>query len=213
MKLISVNIAHTGTVLEHGKPMPSGIFKNPTFESVSVGPLGLEGDFIGELESHGGPDQAVYVYSLEDYAWWSQQLGRDLEPGTFGENLTLQGLDFSTLKIGDRLKMGEVLLEVTFSRIPCRTLGARMNDLGFVKKFVQAERPGLYCRVLEPETVQAGQSVEFLQTQGPQVTALELFRFWFEPNKSRSLLERALSVPLGERGRLYFERLLAQEQP
>ena len=207
MKLVSVNIAHTGTPLENGKPMPTGIFKRPTLEPVRVERLGLEGDFIGDTANHGGPNQAIYVYSLEDYAWWSGELGRELEPGTFGENLTFEGLDFSEVNLGDCFTIGNVLLEVAFPRIPCRTLAARMQDLGFVRSFVHAERPGVYCRVLELGQIQVGLEVKHLPVTGIKLSAKEVFRFWHSKRKDWGVLERALAAG---QARDYFEPIQTQ---
>ena len=159
MHIVSVN---TGTVrpLLHGKPSgKTGIFKTPRAAPVRVSALGLEDDAIVDTEHHGGLDQAVYVFTMPDYAWWSAHIGRPLEPGTFGENLTLSDLESAALCIGDRLRVGEVLLEVTGPRIPCVTLAARMGDPQFVRKFRFAEKPGAYCRVLETGVVAASDPV------------------------------------------------------
>ena len=146
---MSVNVGKEQSIL-HAKPSnKTGIYKMPRMTPVPVTPLGLEGDAIVDAKNHGGLDQAVYVFTMPDYAWWSAQLGRSLEPGTFGENLTLSALESAALHVGDRLQVGEILLEITAARIPCVTLAARMGDPQFVKVFRKAERPGVYCRVIE----------------------------------------------------------------
>lgn len=201
MKLISVNLPTLSGERIEGYNKPTGIVKKPVQHPVHIGSLGLEHDFIGDLVHHGGPDQAVYVYTFEDYAFWNAKLGRTLEPGTFGDNLTVQGFSSASVNIGDRLKVGEVLLEVTDPRIPCQTLAARMNDLEFVKKFRAGARPGLYCRVLETGTVQAGQNLEFIRNPVPVVSLMDLFELWFLKKPPRALLEQALSAPIGQRTR------------
>jgi MOSC domain-containing protein YiiM len=129
----------------------TGIFKEAVSEPVSIGALGLAGDAICDVENHGGPDQAVYVFGVPDYEWWSRELGLDLAPGTFGENLTITDLESAELLIGDRLYVGpQVILEVTAPRIPCVTLARRMNDPRFLVRFRAATRPGVYCRVIQP---------------------------------------------------------------
>ena len=124
MELISVNIGRAEPIKKAKKSGVTGIFKRPLQAGGHIGPEGLDGDVIVDTESHGGPDQAVYVYGTNDYAWWSAALGRDLEPGTFGENLTIGGLESAQFNIGDRLQLGDVILEVTAPRIPCSTLAA-----------------------------------------------------------------------------------------
>src|ERR1041384_1940060 len=128
MELVSVNVG-LEQAIDGGKPSgKTGIFKTPRTGPVMVGEFGLQDDTIVDTENHGGPDQAVYVFTVEDYGWWSAHIGRRLEPGTFGENLTIAGLTSATLNIGDRLRVGPVLLEVTSPRVPCVTIAARMKD-------------------------------------------------------------------------------------
>lgn len=95
-----------------------------------------------------GPDQAVYLYSTEDYAWWEGELGRRLEPGLFGENLTVSSFGSDELRIGDRFVVGDVVLELTSCRIPCDVFAARMNEPQWIRRFRDARRPGAYARRL-----------------------------------------------------------------
>ena len=86
------------------------------------------------------------ILHSEDAAWWGAQRGRELEPGTFGENLTLEGVDVSGALIGERWRIGdEVELEVAQPRLPCAKLGLRFGDPGMVRRFAQAGRPGATC--------------------------------------------------------------------
>src|SRR5690606_33248002 len=102
--------------------------------------------------------------------------GRELGPGTFGENLTVTGLPAPGIAIGSRLVFDEVVLEATAPRIPCSTLAARMGDAAFVKRFMQVERPGIYCRVVSPGRLQPGDSFEVRAFPGDPVTTVEMFR-------------------------------------
>ena len=144
-----------------------------------VTPLGLENDAIVDTENHGGLDQAVYIFTVPDNAWWSAHIGRSLEPGTFGENLTISDLESATLNIGDRLRAGEILLEITAPRIPCVTIAARMEDPQFVKKFRFAEKPGVYCRVIETGFVKANDPVELIPYLGPASRASSTYSAGF----------------------------------
>lgn len=155
-RVLSVNVARERPLFYRGKERATGIFKEPAAGAVAVGPLGLEGDSIVDKRFHGGPDKAVYGYAAEDYAWWEGELGKPLPPGTFGENLTLEGLDFASVRAGDVLRAGAALLEAVSPRIPCATLAARMGDAGFAKRFQKAARFGVYFRVLSRGTVRAG---------------------------------------------------------
>ena len=209
MKLLSVNV---GTVqpIRHGKPSgKTGIFKMPCADPVMITALGLQGDAIVDTENHGGLDQAVYLFTMPDYEWWSVHIGRSLGPGTFGENLTLSDLESGSLCIGDRLRIGEVLLEVTAPRIPCVTIAARMEDPQFVKKFRHAEKPGVYCRVIETGYVRAGDPVELIPYQGISVGVLEMFRSFYQKRLTEDQLRRFLVVPIPDKVRTYYEEQLA----
>ena len=211
MHVDSVNLATAPAKLEIGSRMTStGIYKRPAAGPVEIGPLGLSGDTIWSKKHHGGPDQAVYVYGHEDYAWWAAELGRALEPGTFGENLTVTGLATGASAVGDRLHVGEtVVLEVTCGRIPCSTLTARMGIRAFTQRFRKAGRPGLYCRVIETGTVQAGDAVRDEPATGPRLGIVEFAEMFYARDLTREQHERALAAPICERGRRDHEDQLA----
>jgi MOSC domain-containing protein YiiM len=168
---------------------------------VSITTLGLVDDFIGDARNHGGPDQAVYIYGSTDYDWWAGELGHPVEPGTFGDNLTIAGLESARLSIGDRLHVGQTTLEVSAARIPCSTLSRRMGDFKFAAAFRTAERPGLYCRVIAPGSVGAGDGVRLEAYAGEPVTVLEMFREHYRRNKDETDLRRLLRAPISARAR------------
>jgi len=208
MRLISVNLG-----VERPDPRPktndiTGIYKLPVDVPVNVLALGLPGDRICDVKHHGGPDQAVYVYGAGDYAWWSQELGFELEPGTFGENLTISELESASFRIGDRLLIGPVILEVTSARIPCATLAGRMGDTAFVKRYRQAERPGLYCRVLQEGTLRAGDEVTIQPAAAENLSILEMFRAYYDPHPSQEMIRRHLAAPISVRARVDWEEKL-----
>ena len=208
MHVVSVNVGTEQPIL-HGKPSgKTGIYKMPRMDPVRVTPLGLEGDAIVDTENHGGLDQAVYVFTLPDYTWWSAHIGRTLEPGTFGENLTISDLDSATLSIGDRLRVGEVLLEITAPRIPCVTIAARMKDPQFMKKFRHAEKPGVYCRVIETGCVTVNDPVMLIPYDGPVVSALDVFRCVYKKRLTADELRRFLAVPIPHKMRPHYEEML-----
>ncbi len=210
MQLISVNIGQKQPIQNGKSSGKTGIYKLPQIESVLIAPLGLQGDAIVDKKHHGGLDQAVYVYTMPDYAWWSAHLERPLGPGTFGDNLTLSDLESATLNVGDRLRVGEVLLEVTSPRIPCVTIAARMEDPQFVKKFRAAERPGVYCRVIETGAVKVNDPVELIPHPGAHVGIIELFRAFYQKDLSADDLRRFLAVPMHTKERSVYEARLAE---
>ena len=206
MHLLSVNRSRAKPITVGSQVDQTGIFKTPASEPVRVGKLGLVGDVQVSKQHHGGPDQAVYLYSAQDYTWFSELLERELRPGTFGENLTLSEFP-AEVYVGDRFEVGEVVLEVTAPRIPCATLAARVGEPTFVKTFKQAERPGLYTRVITEGSVQAGDEVTYLRGQS-NISTLEMFRLHYV-KRTREQLERLLAAPIDERGRKAYEEELA----
>jgi len=181
-----------------GKSYKTGIFKTPTDAAVVVDREGLLGDAICNRKHHGGPEQAVYALGSADLDWWTKELGRTIEPGTFGENLVIEGIDSRSVSVGDRFETESVLLEVTSTRIPCATLSARMGDPGFAKRFMQAGRPGFYCRVLRDGVIQAGDAVTYAPFDGAPVTMPELLRTYGK-NLSEEDRNRYLAAPINDK--------------
>ena len=157
-----------------GKKAKTGINKHAVSGAVMIDELGLLGDAICNRKHHGGLDQAVYVEGSLTLDWWASELGRSLEPGTFGENLIIEGLDNREIAVGDRFIAGDLVLEVSSARIPCSTFAAKMGDPQFVKRYIRAGRPGIYCRVLAGRTVSADMPVTYLPYAGERVTMPEM---------------------------------------
>lgn len=206
MKLLSVNV---GTPRPDGdRKAKTGIYKKPV-EAAFVAEFGLEGDAVCNTKHHGGRDQAVYLYDADDYDWWSRELGHELAPGTFGENLTTQGVPVADLAAGDRLTIGEVVLEATAPRIPCATLERRMGIDGFVRAFLDARRSGAYFRVLHPGRIRARSAVSLTPYAGERVLLLQLFDEFHRPPADVDALRRILAAPVAERVRSQKEAQLA----
>lgn len=178
-----------------GKSYKTGINKHPVSHAVMVDSAGLVGDAICNRKHHGGVDQAVYLEGSLDLDWWKVELGIELPPGSFGENLVIEGLENASLAIGDRLAIGDVLLEITSARIPCATFAAKMGDPLMVKRYTKAERHGAYARVLAGGMLETGDDVRLIPFSEPRVLVREVAR-----NTGRSLSDedraRYLAVPL-----------------
>jgi MOSC domain-containing protein YiiM len=202
MRLISVNIGEERPIKNAKSSGKTGIYKQPAVEAVQITSLGLAGDTICDTKNHGGVDQAVYVYGEPDYAWWSRTLKTELGPGTFGDNLTIAGLESARMQIGDRLSLGSVILEVTSPRIPCVTLAVRMGNPEFVKQFKAAERPGLYCRVIQGGSVQAGDVVTCQRYPGETVSILEMFRDYYKNELDEATIRRYVASPAHYKDRI-----------
>ncbi len=162
---------------------------------VAVRRLGLDGDEQADLDNHGGPEQAVYVYAREDLDWWGDELGRDLRDGLFGENITSTGLDVTSALIGERWRLGTALVQVTACRIPCATFRNFTGEKGWVKRFAQAARPGAYLRVLTEGVVSPGDAITVLSRPAERVTVGEAMLAFYG---DATIMRRLLLVP--ERG-------------
>lgn len=204
MYIVSINVGRRRRLDGRSFQGDTGIFKEPVAGAVHIGELGLDADVIVDTHHHGGADQAVYLYRQEDYDWWSSQLDRPLAPGMFGDNLTLAGLPAPGLVIGTRLEFSTVALEVSAPRIPCNTLAARMEDAGFVKQFMAAQRPGVYCRVVAPGRVEAGEAFTLHEPAKPGLTTIDLFR-GVQRKLSADELRQFLAMPIDARTRGKFE--------
>ena len=156
----------------------------------------------------GGPDQAVYLYGQPDYDFFARELGRDLPPGLFGENLLVAGLESASICVGDRFAIGEVLLEATAPRNPCSTFAARMDEPHWVKRFHAAGRPGVYGRVLRTGAVEAGMAVTHTPFAGERVLVTELMRDYKNPAPDR--MRWLLKAPIHRDLVAQYEARLAQ---
>jgi MOSC domain-containing protein YiiM len=179
----------------------TAIDKRAVAGAVALGPLGLAGDLQADTAHHGGVDQAVYLYADEDADWWAAELGRDIPPGLFGENLRTVGIDVSATRIGQRFRVGDgPVLEVTAPRTPCVTFARRMDEPHWVKRFTDRRAPGAYARVVQAGVISAGDPLVPLSPPDHDVTVAALLPP-VEPGAFRRLLdaERAGAVQLSDR--------------
>jgi MOSC domain-containing protein YiiM len=156
---------------------------------VRVRPLGLHGDVQVDRKYHGGVDQAVYAYADEDAAWFAEDLGREIPPGHFGENLRTSGVDVTGAVIGERWRIGaKTVLEVTSPRTPCGTFERRMKVKGWAQRFDAHGAPGTYLRVIRAGDVQAGDAIEVLERPAHGVTIGRWFRD-ADPQDAQTLID------------------------
>lgn len=208
--VLSVNVAELKIIPGSKKKAKTGIYKEPVERPVQVRFAGLVGDHIGSTKYHGGPDQAVYLYALDDYQWWEESLEQPLPFGTFGENLSVTTLGPNPTRVGDIWRLPNLVLQITAPRIPCATLAARMGDPKFVKKFAQANRCGAYARVLHEGSVKVGDSVSVQPAEERTPTIAELFELCHARQKDPELLRRALQSPLASLMRKDMEKWLSR---
>lgn len=186
----------------------TSIDKTSVAGPVEVHRLGVSGDQVSDTRSHGGPDQAVYAFSREELDWWSAQLGGELRDGEFGENLTTSGIDVDEAEVGERWRIGTVLLETALIRTPCNDfktwLGRGGHDnAAWVRRFSEHQRPGAYLRVLQAGVLAAGDPIEVVHRPGHGVTMSMMFRALL---REPELLPRLLEIDdLAEKARWKVE--------
>jgi MOSC domain-containing protein YiiM len=166
-QVTSVNVGVPRDTHWQGRIVRSAIWKAPVDGPVHVAGVNLHGDDQADRRVHGGVDKAVYAYAVEDYAWWARTV--EVRPGTFGENLTTEGIDLRACAVGDRWRIGTVELEVAQPREPCYKLGMRMNDASFPDAFADAQRPGAYLRVVVAGDLAAGAAIAVTPAAEPCV--------------------------------------------
>ena len=192
-RLLSVNVGRPKQIsVRRGRPLMSAIGKAPVEGRVRVEGVNVAGDDQADRRVHGGPDKAVYAYAREDDRWWAEQLDREIPPGMFGENLTTEGLDVTGAVIGERWRIGSVVLEVAQPRIPCAKLGTRFGDLTMVKRFGEANRPGAYLRIVAEGELGAGDEIEVLSRPEHGITVAFVSAAIL---LDETLRERAASTP------------------
>ncbi|MBW3580751.1 MAG: MOSC domain-containing protein [Actinobacteria bacterium] len=189
--MVSVNVGRPRSVPYRGRTRSTSIWKAPVLGRVAAQGCNLEGDEQADRRVHGGADKAVYAYSCGDYAWWEAELGRHLDPGTFGENLTVDGIDLAAAVVGERWQVGSAELEVCQPRTPCWKLGVRMGDDTFPDRFEAAGRLGAYLRIAGEGDVGAGDEVVVVHRPAHGVTIDLVYRAFDDP----SLFPAVLAAP------------------
>jgi ferredoxin-NADP reductase/MOSC domain-containing protein YiiM len=213
-RLLSVNVGLPRDITWQGRAVHTAVWKTPVQGRRMVRRLNIDGDGQGDLHGHGGEHRAVFVYQIESYRYWQNQLGRsDFTYGQFGENFTIDGLPDQEVCIGDRYRVGGALFEVTQPRVTCYRVGIRMDEPRMPALLVAHGRPGFYFRVLEEGEVEAGDEIMRVASGAECMSVSEVSALLYQPGHPRRHLERALRIPALSSGwRRSFEALLAQER-
>jgi ferredoxin-NADP reductase/MOSC domain-containing protein YiiM len=209
-RLLSVNVGLPRDLEWRGRTVHTAIWKDPVRGRCRVGRLNLDGDGQGDLAGHGGEQRAVFIYQVESYRYWQEQLKRvDFVHGQFGENFTIEGLQDDAVFIGDRYRIGSAVFEVTQPRVTCYRVGIRMNEPRMPALLTSSGRPGFYFRVLEEGDVGAGDEMVKVGEAKERMTVAEINALLYSPNHARDLLELALRIDALSPGwRASFEALL-----
>lgn len=173
---VSALMTGRSALLPDGKR--SAIGKHPVAGPVRIGRLGLEGDTQVDKRHHGGPEMAAHLYPLAHHAFWRERLGDHPlldDPGAFGGNLAVEGLDETQVRLGERFRLGSALLEISQPRMPCATIERRFQRKGMVAAILASGRCGWYFRVIEEGEAQAGYTLEPIADTGTPHTIRTVF--------------------------------------
>jgi ferredoxin-NADP reductase/MOSC domain-containing protein YiiM len=212
-RLLSVNVGLPRDIEWKGRTVHTAIWKDPVRGRCRVGRLNLDGDGQGDLAGHGGEERAVFVYQIESYRHWQEQLGRsDFVHGQFGENFTVEGLPDDAVCIGDRYQIGSALFEVTQPRVTCYRVGIRMSEPRMPALLTSSGRPGFYLRVLHEGEVGPGDEIVKAGEAKERMTVSEINALLYSPDHAHDRLEHALRIEALSPGwRSSFDALLQSQ--
>jgi MOSC domain-containing protein YiiM len=196
VKLVSVNTGLPREVYAGDRIVLTSIFKAPVEGRVPIRNDNLAGDRQSDPSVHGGRFKALYAYPSEHYPYWQERM-RDMELpwGSFGENLTTQGILEDAIHVGDRLQMGSAEFIVTQPRMPCFKLGIRMGRPEIVKQFLDSRRSGFYLSVASEGDVAAGDAIAVLDRHPAAISIPEILRLYLREDTDRARLEAAIAIP------------------
>lgn len=211
---IRIDSLLAGRVVDYTRPgSRSAIDKRPVRDAVEVGINGIVGDEQGDLRVHGGPDKAIHHYPFDHYAAWQADIGAQpllAQPGAFGENVSTTGITEADICVGDRLRAGSVMLEVSQLRQPCWKLNDRFNTRDMARRVQHTARTGWYYRVLEGGTLRAGDTLEWLERPWPQWPLSRVLDVLYRNMLDRAALTDMLRLPLTPSWRKLVEGRLAR---
>jgi MOSC domain-containing protein YiiM len=209
-KVLSVNVGRPREFEYNGRPARSAIWKLPVAGRVRARGVNLDGDDQADRKAHGGFDKAVYAYAVEDMRWWERELGRSLQYGEFGENLTTEGIGVNDALVGERWKIGTAVLEVSEPRVPCWRLGVRMDDQMFVRRFTETMRPGTYLRIIGEGDLGAADEIRVIHRPDHGLTIRDVFRIY---TRDRDEVKRLIAIPqISDSWKKWAETLLQKSK-
>ena len=210
MKVLSVSVGQPREVVADDGLVRTSIFKTPVTGRIPIRNNNLAGDAPSDLSVHGGRAKAIYAYPHEHYAFWSEQLPDvDLQPGHFGENLTIEGLLEENVHLGDRLKIGSAELVVTQPRLPCYKLGIRFGRADMVKRFLASRRTGFYMSVALEGDLGTGDTIEILDRHPAAISIPDLLRLYLKEDVAPGRLREAIAIPaLSDAWRIELQKQL-----
>ena len=180
----------------NGDTVLSAIAKQPVAAAtLPLDHLNLTGDDQADRTVHGGPDKSVYSYPLEHWDWWRAETGLHIGVGSFGENLTTEGLDERAVAIGDRFAWGDAVIEVSQPRSPCFKLALHLGRPDVLKAMIRSARCGWYFRTITPGSVPTTGALERIAHDPQAPTVHDVFTTTYDRDLDRRRLTWILGQP------------------
>lgn len=196
MKIRSVNIGNPATIEWRGQQVQTGIYKFAVEASIFLGAEDVAKDHVIDRRYHGGAEKACYLYSADHYPFWQKKYpDQDWRWGMFGENLTVSGMDESEIRIGDRFRIGDAVVQVAQPRQPCFKLGVRFGTQSVVDDFWNSSFPGAYVRVLRSGEVKKDDEPELLERDSNSLSVSQIFSIFRINRKNQELIKKAVAEP------------------
>lgn len=196
MKVIATNIGKPTTILWNGKEEQTGIFKHPTNEALFLGTTDVLKDTVIDRKHHAGINKASYLFSGDQYPYWKKLYPKlNWDWGMFGENLTIQGLNETIIRIGDVYEIGTALVQVSQPREPCYKLGVRFGTQKILKQFIDKGFPGTYVRILKEGAVRKGDELLLIEQSKNKLTVQQFYKLMFAKEKSKDMLSLFMDNP------------------
>ncbi|WP_047420580.1 MOSC domain-containing protein [Cellulophaga sp. Hel_I_12] len=193
MKVISTNLGTATTFQWKGKEEQTGIFKYPTNTALFLGANDVEKDTVIDRKHHGGENKACFLFSADQYTYWKALYPNlSWDWGMFGENLTVEGLDEDTLRIGDIYTLGSALVQITQPREPCYKLGIRFENQQIIQQYVEHQFPGAYVKILSTGSVKKGDEMQLVTQSKSTLTINQYYKFLFAKNKDPETIQLIL---------------------
>jgi MOSC domain-containing protein YiiM len=210
MRIISLNVGLPSAQSYEGRELITGGAKKPVPRAVlRFG--NFDGDRQADQVNHGGLEKAVCVYPFAHYPYWRRQLGGDLQPGAFSENLTVSGAIETEVCVGDVFRIGEASVQVSQPRMPCAKLAGKNGSKVLPKLMVNVGYTGFYMRVLSEGLVAAGDSFDLFRAHPDRITIAEVNSIIYEKSYDVALIERLAELPeFSEVGRTLFAQRLGR---
>ena len=206
MQIISTNLGKPTTIIWNGREEITGIFKYPVDRPIRLESQAVLDDTVANKKVHGGIYKSCYLFSTDQYPYWKKKYPQlHWDWGMFGENLSVGGLDESTLYIGSIYRIGKALVRITQPREPCYKLGVRFKDQQILRQFIEHPYPGAYVSVIEEGEVKKGDSMELVEIAANPLSIQEFYQLLFATEKNKDHLKMAMensALPVKKRDKL-----------